>query len=95
MNWATRTLIPIIAGTILAWAAKVGLDIDSGAVLLIVTAVVIYAYASVARFVERRWPALGKILMSLGLSSEQPVYLEPPITPTPSGVQKPPPDYPR
>jgi len=94
LNWATRTLIPIVAGTILAWAAKVGLNIDSGAVLLIVTAVVIYGYASVARFIEKRWPALGKILMSLGLSSEQPVYLTPPIT-TKSSVQPPPPDYPR
>jgi uncharacterized membrane protein (UPF0136 family) len=94
LNWATRTLIPIIAGTILAWAANLGLNIDSGAVLLIVTAVVIYVYASAARFIEKRWPALGKILMSLGLSSEQPVYLEPPIT-TKSSVQPPSPDYPR
>lgn len=94
MNWATRTLIPIIVGTILAWAANVGLDIDSGAVLMIVTSVVVFAYASVARFIEKRWPALGKILMSLGLSSEQPVYLEPPIT-TKSSVQPPSPDYPR
>jgi uncharacterized membrane protein (UPF0136 family) len=94
LNWATRTLIPIIAGTILAWAANLGLSIDSGAVLMIVTSVVVFAYASVARFVEKRWPALGKILMSLGLSSEQPVYLEPPIT-TKSSVQPPSPDYPR
>lgn len=94
MNWATRTVVPIIAGTILAWAANLGLAIDSGAVLMIVTSVVVFAYASGARFIEKRWPALGKILMSLGLSSEQPVYLTPPIT-TKSSVQPPPPDYPR
>ena len=39
-----RTAVPVIAGVLLGWAAKIGLDLPSGAVTEIVTAVLTTAY---------------------------------------------------
>lgn len=69
-----RTLVPIIVGAVIGYAAKVGLGLDPGAVTMIVTPTVTFVYYAVARVVEEAWPAGGRFLLSLGLSGKTPVY---------------------
>jgi hypothetical protein len=70
-----RTVVPVIVGVLLGWAAKVGLNLPSGAVFEIVTVVLTAAYYWLARLVEQAWPSLGRLLLSAGLTrAGQPVY---------------------
>jgi hypothetical protein len=70
-----RTVVPVIVGVLLGQAARIGLDLPAGAVTEVVTVVVTGAYYAVARLVEQRWPALGRVLLSAGLSRRVPVYV--------------------
>jgi hypothetical protein len=72
-----RTVVPVIVGVLLGQAARIGLDLPAGAVTEVVTVVVTGAYYAVARLVEQRWPALGRVLLSAGLSRRAPVYVPP------------------
>ena len=72
-----RTVVPVIVGVLLGQAARIGLDLPAGAVTEVVTVVVTGAYYAVARLVEQRWPALGRVLLSAGLSRRAPVYAPP------------------
>lgn len=63
-----RTAVPIIVGLLLGWAARVGLDLPSGAVTEIVTAAITAGYYALARLVESRWPGAGRWLLSAGLT---------------------------
>lgn len=69
-----RTVVPVIVGVLLGYAAKIGLDLPEGAVTEIVTAVAIAGYYALARLVEQVWPALGRVLLSAGLSGRTPTY---------------------
>ena len=71
-----RTCVPVIAGVLLGWAAKAGLDLPSGATTEIVTVVLTTAYYAAARFIEQTWPNLGNVLLSLGLARRTPVYVK-------------------
>jgi len=71
-----RTLVPVIVGVILGQAVKIGLDLPEGAVTEIVTVVITTGYYALARLIEREWPWLGRILLSFGLTREQPTYVE-------------------
>ncbi|MFO7275215.1 MAG: hypothetical protein DIU55_010120 [Bacillota bacterium] len=73
-----RTVVPVIVGVLLGQAARIGLDLPAGAVTEVVTVVVTGAYYAVARLVEQRWPALGRVLLSAGLARRAPVYADPP-----------------
>lgn len=64
-----RTLVPYIVGVLVAQAARVGMDLDPVAATSVVTVVVAGAYYSVARFLEKRWPVAGRVLLSLGLTT--------------------------
>lgn len=72
-----RTVVPVIVGVLLGQAARIGLDLPAGAVTEVVTVVTTGAYYAVARLVEQRWPALGRVLLSAGLSRRAPVYVPP------------------
>lgn len=72
-----RTVVPVVVGVLLGWAAKVGLDLPFGAVFEIVTVVLTAAYYALSRWVEKTWPGVGSVLLSLGLSRKQPVYVKP------------------
>lgn len=72
-----RTVVPVIVGVLLGQAARIGLDLPAGAVTEVVTVVVTGAYYAVARLVEQRWPALGRVLLSAGLARRAPVYVPP------------------
>ena len=69
-----RTVVPLIVGVILAQAARIGLDLPAGAVEEIVTVVAATVYYAAARWLEQRYPALGRILLSAGLARRSPVY---------------------
>jgi hypothetical protein len=71
-----RTVVPVIVGVLLGQAARIGLDLPAGAVTEVVTVVVTGAYYAVARLVEQRWPALGRVLLSAGLSRRAPVFVQ-------------------
>lgn len=69
-----RTVVPLIVAVVLGQAAKIGLDLPSGAVTDIVTVVIGFAYYSAIRVLEQDFPALGKWLLGLGFTSKQPTY---------------------
>jgi hypothetical protein len=79
MEWATRTMVPIIAGTLITFGAKFGINLDNPALVIILTGIVTGAYVSLARWVEKMWPGsfVAKFLMSFGLASKQPAYVPP------------------
>lgn len=63
-----RTVVPVIVGVLLGWAAKVGLNLPGGAVTEIVTVVLTAAYYALGRWVEQTWPGVGRFLLSLSLT---------------------------
>lgn len=56
-----RTLVPVLAGLVVAHAARVGLDL-SGTVEPLLDAIAIGGYYAAVRAAERRWPAVGVLL---------------------------------
>lgn len=72
-----RTVVPALAGAVIAWAAQVGLNLDEGAVTSIVTVLAVAAYYAVARWIETKVsPKFGRILLSLGLVKSAPTYTD-------------------
>jgi len=69
-----RTFVPIVVGALLGWAAAIGLDLPEGAVSEIVTVAITFGYYAFARFLEQHVPAVGRVLLSLGLVDTQPTY---------------------
>lgn len=63
-----RTLVPVVVGVLLGWAAKVGFDLPAGAVTEVVTVALTTVYYAVARLLEQEWPQVGRFLLSLGLT---------------------------
>lgn len=47
-----RTVVPVVAGALLGWAAKAGLDLDDGQVVGVVTAGLTFVYYAVFRLLE-------------------------------------------
>src|SRR5262252_7307014 len=82
--WCLRTFVPLVAGALIAYGAHAGLSLDSATSAIVATALVTGAYALVARLVERHRPALGRWLMSAGLTRAQPAYGPPPGPPGPA-----------
>lgn len=57
-----RTLVPLIAGYLIAQAARVGLDIPEADLVGVLEAIVTGGYYTVIRLLEVRWPQLGLLL---------------------------------
>jgi hypothetical protein len=76
-----RTWVPVAVGSVLAWAAvHWHIVVDPGAgvtVATIATAFCIAGYYALCRLVEKRWPRLGALLLSVGLVQDKPVYAGP------------------
>lgn len=71
-----RTIVPLIVGVLLAWAAKVGLNLPAGATTEILTVVLTAAYYTASRLIEQVWPQAGRILLSFGLTKAgSPTYM--------------------
>lgn len=65
-----RTVVPFVVGTIVAYAAKVGLDLDVEMVTPIATVIIGAVYYAVVRKIEESKPEVGKLLGK----AVQPVY---------------------
>jgi len=65
-----RTVTPFVVGTAVAWAAKVGFDLDTETVTPIATIAIGAAYYAVVRKIEESKPEVGKLLGK----AVQPVY---------------------
>ena len=61
-----RTLVPVVAGLLIAKLARAGLDVPADAVVGAVEAVAIAAYYTVFAALERRFPSLGVFLGMVG-----------------------------
>ncbi|GLZ08730.1 hypothetical protein Acsp03_61960 [Actinomadura sp. NBRC 104412] len=77
-----RTVVPLVVALVLGQAARIGLDLDEGAVTSILTALVGAAYYALARWLAETWPAAGRVLPSAGLSKRAPEYVRTRQTPT-------------
>lgn len=60
-----RTFVPIVAGFLLAQAARIGLDIPADDLTGVLEALVTGAYYAVLRIVELRYPQVGVLLGAL------------------------------
>ncbi|WP_329520489.1 hypothetical protein [Spirillospora sp. NBC_01491] len=72
-----RTVVPLIVGVLVGQAARIGLDLDATAVTAVVTPAVTAVYYAAARWIETRYPAAGRVLLSLGLARGVPAYVSP------------------
>lgn len=73
-----RTYVSMAVGVVVAWFAARGFEVDPAtqvAAIAGLTGLASALYYTIARAVEARWPRLGGILLTLGLSSQQPVYV--------------------
>ena len=69
-----RTVVPWVVALVLGQAARIGLDLDSGAVTNLVTLAVGAVYYAAVRWLEERHPAVGRVLLSAGLARSAPEY---------------------
>jgi len=81
-SWAMagiRTAVQAGVGFVIAWLASKGFTVDAVALEGVVFAVITGFAAAGLRLIERHAPWLTRV-MSLGLSSRKPVYVEPPTS---------------
>lgn len=60
-----RTVVPMIVGTVVGWAANAGViipEVTSDALTVAITGVASAVYYVVARAAEQHWPAAGRML---------------------------------
>ena len=81
-----RTFIPALLGYVLSWLALNFTwfhlpNRPSATLSSTVTVFAIAGYYFVARLVERKYPAVGRWLVSLNLTRTRPVYVEPVVAP--------------
>jgi hypothetical protein len=81
-----RTLVPIVAGVVLGWAARLGLDLDDDQVTTYVTAGLTAAYYAVFRLLEElaermTWRPLQLLAGVLLGWARPPQYVEPVTAP--------------
>lgn len=70
-----RTLTPMLVGAVATWLLHtLGVVLPMEPAAEVVTAVLSGLYYTIARFLEARWPALGRILLGSAL---QPHYDRP------------------
>ena len=74
-----RTWVPVVVGTVIAYLANKGFDIEINQNAVV--AAVIAIYYALARLLEKKWPALGFLL---GVPKE-PAYVGTPGAPVVTG----------
>ncbi|MFI6516553.1 hypothetical protein ACIBF1_13425 [Spirillospora sp. NPDC050679] len=77
-----RTWVPVAIGALVTWlATETGIVLDestSAPLTVAAVGIVTAVYYALARLVEQRWPAVGRILVALGLAGRRtPVYPAP------------------
>lgn len=74
-----RTWVPLGVGALVSWVATKGLTIDANtqtALIVVMTSVITGLYYTGVRLVESRYPAVGRVLLGLGVKAK-PVYVKP------------------
>lgn len=69
-----RTYVPVGVGALITWLLSLGIDVGAQAQVGLVTfgtALVIGAYYTAASALQRKWPAVGALLLG---SSKAPTY---------------------
>lgn len=72
-----RTWTPTLVGSVLAWLASKGMEInpeDAAAIITGLTGLFIAGYYLLARLIEKKFPTLGGYLLG---STAKPTYVEP------------------
>lgn len=80
-----RTYVPVAVGALAAWLLTLGVELNAEAqtgLTVFLTGLIVAVYYTVARLLERKWPALGFLLGS----TKQPVYDTPPVPEQPVNV---------
>lgn len=70
-----RTYVPVIVGSVIAWLAARGINVDEAtgaAAITALTGAIILAYYTVVRLLERKFPKIGVLLGS----TKKPEYTE-------------------
>ena len=60
-TYAVRTIVPLIVGALISWAAVVGLDLPVNETSAIVLVAVTWVYGLAVRWLERRYPQVGAL----------------------------------
>ena len=71
-----RTYVPVLVGSLLSYLVTLGVQLDKDAengLVVALTAFIIGVYYALARTLEKKWPAVGTLLLG---SSKQPTYRE-------------------
>lgn len=70
-----RTVVPVLVGVLIAYAAKVGMELPEGPVTEIVTVGVAWAYYTAVRLLEEYvHPLFGRVLLAAGVTGKKPRY---------------------
>ena len=60
-----RTYVPVAVGAFIAWLLSLGIDVDTetqAGLVVSMTGLVVAAYYTLVRLLERKWPAVGVLL---------------------------------
>jgi hypothetical protein len=57
-----RTVVPLLVGILITWAAKAGLNLAEGDVTALLTALITAVYYATVRLIEQKFPAAGWLL---------------------------------
>lgn len=69
-----RTYVPVAVGALISWFASKDIQVDAEtqtALIVALTGVIQAAYYTLARLIEKKYPAIGRILLGSG---KQPEY---------------------
>lgn len=75
-----RTVVPLVAGTVITWLASIGVDLGSEGTTAVVTAVVTGVYYTLFRLIERAAPTGGAAEKAAGFLLG---FVRPPVYPAP------------
>lgn len=60
-----RTYVPVAVGAFIAWLLSLGIEVDAetqAGLVVSMTGLVVAAYYTLIRLLERKWPAVGVLL---------------------------------
>lgn len=77
-----RTYVPVVVGAFIAWLISLGVTLDASTEAGLVTAltgILIAVYYTLARLLERKWPALSVLLGTTQIPAGYTPTGEPPV----------------
>lgn len=83
-----RTFVPLVVGSLVAWLATLGIEVDRTALIGILDPLLATAYYALIRAAEKRWPGAGWLLGAPGAPSYAPPSAPADVAaPSPEGAQ--------